>query len=107
MYLMRKYSLTREQALEKIISRRRYCPVIPNDGFLRQLDLFHQMNYKVDFENELYKEFQRKQFDAIESNNTNDTSIVLLDNENEQEYKLPLEKTTFHKIDAKNIISGS
>jgi len=85
MYLMRKYSLTREQAIERLISKRSYWIVMPNDGFIRQLDLFYQMNYKVDLENELYKEFQRKRFDPIESNNK--TSIVLSNNETEREYK--------------------
>jgi dual specificity phosphatase 12 len=90
MYLMRKYSLTRDQALERLINKRRYWIVMPNDGFLRQLDLFYQMNYKVDYENELYKEFQREKFDSNQlktSTNNNNTSILLLDNENEREYK--------------------
>jgi len=88
MYLMRKYSLTREQALERLISKRSYWTVLPNDGFLRQLDLFHQMNYKVDIENELYKEFQRKRFDPIESTtNKNNTSVLLSNDENERDYK--------------------
>ncbi|CAF0973632.1 unnamed protein product [Rotaria sp. Silwood1] len=90
MYLMRKYSLTREQALEKLMTKRRYSPVMPNDGFLRQLDLYYQMNYKVDIENELYKEYQSKRFNKIESKPTmdnNTSSIVLLDDENEREYK--------------------
>ncbi|UJR23812.1 hypothetical protein I4U23_026788 [Adineta vaga] len=67
MYLMRKYSLTREEALERLRNKRRYWSVLPNDSFLRQLDLFHQMNYKIDFENELYKDFQRQRFILIES----------------------------------------
>ncbi|CAF3708684.1 unnamed protein product [Rotaria sordida] len=102
MYLMRKYSLTREQALEKIINKRRYSPVIPNDGFLRQLDLYHQMNYKVDMENELYKEFQRKLFDTIESKSTMDNNTtILLNNENEQEYKC---RTCHYKLFTNNDI---
>ncbi|CAF3565875.1 unnamed protein product [Rotaria socialis] len=91
MYLMHKYSLTREQALQKIINKRRYWPVMPNDGFLRQLDLYYQMNYKVDIENELYKEFQRQRFDRIEPISTNNISntnrsILLLENENDRQY---------------------
>jgi dual specificity phosphatase 12 len=90
MYLMRKYSLTREQALERLINKRRHWLVMPNDGFLRQLDLFHQMNYKVDIENESYKEFQRKLFDSTESRtstNSDNTSFVLLDDQTPKEYK--------------------
>jgi dual specificity phosphatase 12 len=89
MYLMRKYSLTREQSIERLINKRRYSIVMPNDGFIRQLDLFYQMNYKIDLENELYKEFQRRKFDPIElKTSTNlQTSILLIDNENEREYK--------------------
>ncbi|CAF0788912.1 unnamed protein product [Adineta steineri] len=86
MYLMRKYSLTREQALERLINKRRYWSVLPNDSFLRQLDLFHQMNYKVDIENEFYKEFQKNRFGSKSSTN-NDASILILTDENEKEYK--------------------
>lgn len=92
MYLMRKYSLTRQQALENIIKKRRYWSVLPNDGFLRQLDLYHQMNYKVDIDNELYKEFQSKRLYKVESSTTiqntiANSTVVLLDNKNEKEYK--------------------
>lgn len=88
MYLMRKYSLTREQALEKLKTQRRYSLVMPNDGFLRQLDIFHQMNYVVNVENELYKDFQRNRFNITESKSKLDSPrIVLLDTKNEQDYK--------------------
>ena len=85
MYLMRKYSLTREQALERLINKRPHWIVMPNDGFIRQLDLYHQMNYKVDIENTLYKEFQRKLFDL--TTNTDHPSIVLVDDETQKDYK--------------------
>ena len=62
MYLMRKYSLTREQALERISQKRRFWTVMPNAGFLKQLDLFHQMNYHVDIEHDLYKQFQQDKY---------------------------------------------
>ena len=64
MYLMRKYSLTREEALKRLIEKRRYWLVLPNYGFMQQLDLFHQMNYIVDVNHQLYQEFQQKKFDV-------------------------------------------
>ena len=48
------------------------------------------MNYNVDTENELYKEFKQKQFDLVKSKssmNDNNPSILFLDNEYEREYK--------------------
>jgi dual specificity phosphatase 12 len=84
MYLMRKYSLTREQALKRLSDKRRYWLVLPNDGFLRQLDLFYQMNYKIDLNNKLYQEFQRERFHLTA---TNDTPVVVLTEEEEREYK--------------------
>ena len=86
MYLMRKYSLTREQALERLIEKRRYWSVLPNAGFLRQLDLFHQMNYTVDLNNKFYQEFQRERF-HLTPNVTNDAPVVLSTDEQEREYK--------------------
>jgi len=88
MYLMRKYCLTREQAIERLINKRRYWSVLPNNGFLRQLDLFYQMNYKIDYENEFYKEYQNQKYNSIQLiNNKNNTKILLLNNQNKQEYK--------------------
>lgn len=84
MYLMRKYCLTREQAIEKIINKRRYWIVKPNNGFIQQLDLFHQMNYKIDYENKLYKDFQSQ--NQIKPSTDNPT-IVLLEDKNDREYK--------------------
>jgi len=80
MYLMRKYSLTREQALERLISKRRYWSVLPNEGFLRQLDLYHQMNYTVDLNNKLYQE-------KFHLTATNNTSIIVSNEDQEREYK--------------------
>ncbi|CAF1103116.1 unnamed protein product [Rotaria sordida] len=85
MYLMRKYSLTREQAIERLIEKRHNWMIMPNDGFLKQLDLFYQMNYKIDKENQLYQEFQCKRFDLIEQKTS--TSKFILNDENEKEYK--------------------
>lgn len=85
MYLMRKYCLTRQQAIERIIERRRYWTVMPNEGFLKQLDLFHQMNYKIDTNNDLYKEFQQKRFD-LKKDSTK--SVILISNdEQKRDYK--------------------
>lgn len=81
MYLMRKYSLTREQALQRIINKRRYWSVLPNEGFLYQLDLFHQMNYIVDVNHELYRDFQKKIFERIP---TDRTTVIRMNEVNEQ-----------------------
>lgn len=88
MYLMRKYSLTREQAIERIISKRPHWIVKPNDGFLRQLDLFYQMNYNIDYNNQLYKDFQRENKYKSTINNNDNATIVLVENDHtNREYK--------------------
>ena len=84
MYLMRKYSLTREQALQRLIEKRRYWSVLPNDGFLHQLDLFHQMNYIVDVNHKLYQEFQQTKFDRTPTDKT--TVIRTNEEKDERDY---------------------
>ena len=59
MYLMRKYSLTRDEALQRLQSKRLRSDIRINDGFLHQLELFHQMNFRVDPQNERLIDFQR------------------------------------------------
>ncbi|CAF1177591.1 unnamed protein product [Adineta ricciae] len=99
MYLMRKYSLTRDEALERLRSKRRFWSVLPNDGFLRQLDLFYQMNYKIDLENELYKEFQRQRFAPIKSEAATPTVLFSTD-DSEREYKCrQCHEKLFHSSD--------
>ncbi|KNC78749.1 hypothetical protein SARC_08830 [Sphaeroforma arctica JP610] len=51
-YLMRKESLSVEDALEKI--RQNHPTACPNDGFLRQLSLFERMSWKIDSDNAYY-----------------------------------------------------
>lgn len=87
MYLMRKYSLTRDQALEQLREKRRHSPVMPNDGFLRQLDLFHRMNYKVDPQNELYREFQQHRWDPTKETTKSEPTIVLWTDPNDRDYR--------------------
>ncbi|CAF0726492.1 unnamed protein product [Didymodactylos carnosus] len=58
MYFMKKYTLTHEEAIEKLSNKRCYHMVCPNNGFQSQLQLYHQMNYAVDKTHELYKDFQ-------------------------------------------------
>ena len=86
MYLMRKYCLTRQQAIERIIEKRRFWIVKPNDGFLKQLDLFHKLNYKIDTNHDLYKDFQRQRFetkvDSIEQ-----PTILLSNDEQKRDYQ--------------------
>lgn len=55
-YLMRKYSLTYIDAFEKAKLKRSI--VYPNQGFVTQLKLYKQMDYKVDKTNMKYKKFR-------------------------------------------------
>jgi dual specificity phosphatase 12 len=98
MYLMRKYSLTRDQALERLREKRRHSPVMPNDGFLRQLDLFHRMEYKVDQQNDLYREFQQHRCDLTK---TSEPTIVLIGTDStDRDYRCrSCQKTLFNSSD--------
>ena len=87
MYLMRKYRLTRHEAMQRLIERRRHCPVRPNEGFVRQLDLFEQMNYQVDPSNQLYREFQQHRFDPVEEKPMNNALVCPLDDAKSVQYK--------------------
>lgn len=40
-YLMQRYGITPSQALAKVRETRPFCE--PNDGFMRQLELYHEM----------------------------------------------------------------
>lgn len=57
-YLMNKYKLTYDAALQRVKSKRRF--VMPNPGFVNQLKLFSIMNYRIDPLNERYKLFRLK-----------------------------------------------
>ena len=90
MYLMRKYSLTPGAALERLKSKRHYCPVIPNEGFLKQLELFYQMNYKVDYENPIYIDFQKHRLDHLEKNvriEVNETTSIIWNADENHQYQ--------------------
>lgn len=57
-YIMNKYKLTYDAALQRVKSKRRF--VMPNPGFINQLKLFSIMNYRIDPLNEKYKLFRLK-----------------------------------------------
>lgn len=54
-YLMYHYKLTYSQALYAV--KRRKENVEPNPGFKKQVELFAEMDFKVDFESDAYKQF--------------------------------------------------
>ncbi|KAK5787146.1 hypothetical protein PVK06_041799 [Gossypium arboreum] len=57
-YLMRTERLSQEDALESL---KQSCEfVCPNDGFLEQLKMFEEMDYKVDHASKIYKRFRLK-----------------------------------------------
>ncbi|KAL1075531.1 hypothetical protein V6Z11_D11G369500 [Gossypium hirsutum] len=57
-YLMRTEQLSQEDALESL---KQSCEfVCPNDGFLEQLKMFEEMDYKVDHASTIYKRFRLK-----------------------------------------------
>ncbi|ESQ32742.1 hypothetical protein EUTSA_v10005645mg [Eutrema salsugineum] len=56
-YLMRTEKLSVEDALASL---RQSSNVSPNQGFLKQLDLFERMNFKVDRSSPIYKRFRLK-----------------------------------------------
>ncbi|KAG7582714.1 Dual specificity phosphatase catalytic domain [Arabidopsis suecica] len=56
-YLMRTEKLSREEALASL---RQSAQASPNPGFLKQLDLFERMNFKVDRSSAIYKHFRLK-----------------------------------------------
>lgn len=58
-YIMEKYRLSYEAALQRVKAKRRF--VMPNPGFINQLKLFSLMNYRIDPLNEKYKLFRLKQ----------------------------------------------
>lgn len=54
-FLMKRYGLSRDNAIHAVI---RKCPeAMPNDGFLRQLDLFKEMGFEEDNEFPAYRSF--------------------------------------------------
>ncbi|EAT34447.1 AAEL013312-PA, partial [Aedes aegypti] len=57
-YIMNKYKLSYDAALQRVKSKRRF--VMPNPGFINQLKLFSIMNYRIDPQNEKYKLFRLK-----------------------------------------------
>jgi len=60
-YLMHKYNISPSDAISQIRESRPLAE--PNDGFMRQLELYHQMNMPVDVEGSpIYKRwlFQRE-----------------------------------------------
>lgn len=84
MFLMRKYSLTVDEALKRVKSKRIQSNVEINDGFLHQLELFYQMNFRVDPKNEKYLEFQQKRFQMRFS--PNETKIFFGQNEKQRDF---------------------
>lgn len=48
-FLMQRYGITPEQALSQIRETRPFCE--PNDGFMKQLELYHRMAETDDIEN--------------------------------------------------------
>ena len=85
---MRKYSLTRDQAIERIKGKRTHSTVTINEGFLHQLDLFHRMNYRVDQQNELFREFQPARFEKKENPSTpTEATILLWNDQQRQDYR--------------------
>lgn len=57
-YLMREHHLTAEQAL--LLVRKKHPILAPNAGFLKQLQVFEKMNYRVDANHEEYRTFLAK-----------------------------------------------
>lgn len=57
-YIMNKYKLSYDAALQRVKSKRRF--VMPNPGFINQLKLFSIMSYRIDSQNEKYKLFRLK-----------------------------------------------
>lgn len=47
-YLMQRYGISPNEALSQIRQSRPFCE--PNDGFMKQLDLYHQVSTPVDVE---------------------------------------------------------
>ncbi|CAF1212366.1 unnamed protein product [Didymodactylos carnosus] len=56
MYMMKKYKMTMDEALEILIKQR--PDISPNEGFQKQLELFHSMNYQLDKSHLKYHQFQ-------------------------------------------------
>nr|XP_043618528.1 dual specificity protein phosphatase 1-like [Erigeron canadensis] len=56
-YLMRSERLSLQDALESLNQCSWVCP---NDGFLKQLAMFEEMGFKVDYSSPVYKRFRRK-----------------------------------------------
>ncbi|KAI9312174.1 protein-tyrosine phosphatase-like protein [Dichotomocladium elegans] len=54
-YLMRVRSLPAQQALDIIRDQRSF--VVPNDGFLEQLDLYYELKYEVDVKHTAYRRY--------------------------------------------------
>lgn len=48
-FLMQRYGITPDQALAQIRETRPFCE--PNDGFMKQLELYHRMAETDDIEN--------------------------------------------------------
>lgn len=57
-FLMREQHLTTEQAL--LMVRKKHPILAPNAGFLKQLQVFEKMNYRVDANHEEYRRFLAK-----------------------------------------------
>lgn len=55
-YIMSKYRVSYDSALDRVRSKRRF--VSPNPGFTNQLKLFSVMSYRIDPQNERYKLFR-------------------------------------------------
>ncbi|XP_054273104.1 dual specificity protein phosphatase MPK-4 [Macrosteles quadrilineatus] len=57
-FMMKKYSLTYSEALERVKSQRRF--VGPNAGFQAQLELYERMGYTLDRSNAQYRMYRLK-----------------------------------------------
>lgn len=86
-YLMKKYNLSYEKALEQLRTKRP-C-VYPNPGFARQLRLYHSMNYSYNPDQSPYK--QRSKSNQLPTENNFDDVIPIVRNEGATiEYKCKL-----------------
>ncbi|CAF0731919.1 unnamed protein product [Adineta ricciae] len=86
-YLMKKYNLSYETALEQL-RMKRPC-VCPNPGFANQLRLYHSMNYNFDPSQMRRKKYTTPEHFAVEDN-YDDVVPVTKSNASSMEYKCKL-----------------
>jgi len=86
-YLMKKYNLSYDMALEQLRTKRS-C-VYPNPGFAKQLRLYHSMNYSFDPDHSLRKQLSTSDHVLVE-NNFDDIIPVTKNDTSSIEYKCKL-----------------